>query len=31
MWRDGSVVWYETRAAERNVVVLGDGRADLRG
>jgi acyl dehydratase len=31
MWRDGSVVWYETRAAARDVVVLGDGRADLRG
>lgn len=31
VWRDGAVAWYETRAAERDVTVLGNGRADLRG
>ncbi len=31
MWRDGSVVWFETRVDARDVVVLGNGRADLNG
>ena len=30
IWRDGSIVWFETHAVERNTVVLGNGRADLR-
>jgi len=30
VWRDGSVVWFETIAIERDVVVLGNGRADLK-
>lgn len=31
MWRDGSVVWFETRVDARDVIVLGNGRADLNG
>ena len=31
MWRDGSTVWFETRVDARDVVVLGNGRADLNG
>ncbi|MEM7122774.1 MAG: MaoC/PaaZ C-terminal domain-containing protein [Pseudomonadota bacterium] len=31
IWRDGSAVWFETRAAGRDIVVLANGRADLKG
>jgi acyl dehydratase len=30
IWRDGPIVRFETYATARNVVVLGNGRADLR-
>jgi acyl dehydratase len=30
MWRDESVVWFQTRVIERDVVALANGRADLR-
>ena len=31
LWRDGSAVWFETRAVDRDIVVLANGRAELKG
>ncbi|WP_091908598.1 MaoC/PaaZ C-terminal domain-containing protein [Chitinasiproducens palmae] len=30
MWRDGGTVWFRSRALERDVMVLNNGRAELR-
>jgi hypothetical protein len=31
MWRDGAVVAFRTRAIERDIVVLNNGRMEIAG
>jgi acyl dehydratase len=31
LWREGSTIWFRVKALERDIVVIDNGRADLRG